>query len=136
MHLILAQSTPHLWFRILPVVGKDDDICVGTGVEWQYLLPLLTKCGLLCSHVTSVVKDVRCDHSQWDEMAKSFVSQMKMEITCIRIWHSRRSYFYCIGKPLHKNPIVQEETLGSKELPKKKNPPRALMNSVKKQLKM
>lgn len=131
-HLVLAQSTPHLWFRILPVDGKDDDICVGTGVEWQYLLPLLTKCGLLRSLVTSVVKNVHCDRSQWDEMAKSFVSHIKMEITCIRTWHSRRSYFYCIGKPLYKSPIVQEQALAFKDLPNKKHPPRSLMNLVKK----
>ena len=124
------QCTPHLWFHILPIDGKDNYICVGTGVEWQYLLPLLTKCGLLHSHVTSVVKDVCCDSIQWDEMAKSFVLQMKMEITCIRTWHSRCSYFYYIGKPLHKNSSIQEEALGSKELPSKMNPPRALMNLV------
>jgi hypothetical protein len=130
VHLILAQSTPHLWFRILPVDGKDDDICVGTGVEWKYLLPLLTKCGLLRSLVTSVVKDIRCDHSQWDEMAKSFVSHMKMEITCIRTWNSRRSYFYCIGKPLYKSPIVQEQALVTKGLPNKKHPPQIINEFV------
>ena len=126
VHLILAQSTPHLWFHILPVDEKDDDICVGTWVEWKFLLPLLTKCGLLHSLFTSVVKDVHCDHSQCDEMAKSFVLHIKMEITCIRTWHSRRSYFYCIGKPLYKSSIIQEQALVPKGLPSKKHPPRLL----------
>ena len=127
---------PHLWFRILHVDGKDGDICAGTKVEWKYLLPLLLKCGLICSHATSVIKDDHCDCTQWDEMAKSFVSHMKMEITCIRTWNSRCSYFYCIGKPLYKSPIVQEQALVTKGLPNKNHPPRSLMNSVKKHLKM
>ena len=43
VHLILAQSTQHLWFRILPVDGKDDDICVGTGVEMAILVIIVNK---------------------------------------------------------------------------------------------
>ena len=58
VHLILACSTPHLWFRVLPADGRNDDICVGTGVEWQYLLPLLVKCGLLCSTGPSCDTDI------------------------------------------------------------------------------
>lgn len=130
VHHVLAQSTPGLWFRILPVDGQDDDICVGTGVEWQYLLPLLTKCGLLRSIVTSVVKDIHCNATQWDEMAKSFLSQVRMEVTCIRTWYSRRSYFYCIRKPLYKNPLHQQQALDSKEMPRK-TPPRQLNISFK-----
>jgi len=63
VHLILAQSTPHLWFRILPVDGQKDDISIATGVEWQHLLPLLTKCGLLRSNETSIVTSFHCNCS-------------------------------------------------------------------------
>ncbi len=52
--------------------GHDNDICVGAGVEWQYLLPLLTKCGLHHSRVTSVIKDVYCNFNVWDEINRSF----------------------------------------------------------------
>jgi len=132
VHDILAQTTPGLWFRILPIDGQLDDICIGTGVEWQYLLPLLTKCGLLRSRVTSVVKDFHCNGTQWREMAKSFSSHIKMEVTCIRTWHSRRSYFYCIGKPTYNNPLHQEQALRSMGIPYKQNPPNKLMDLVKK----
>lgn len=130
---ILEQSIHGLWFRILPVDGHEDDICVGTGVEWQYLLPLLTKCGLLRSRVSSMVTDVHCDNGQWDEMAKSFSVEVKMEITCIRTWHSRRSYFYCMGKPRYKNLFAQEAAVGSGKLVSiPRSPSRSLMQAVKK----
>lgn len=130
---ILEQSIRGLWFRILPVDGHEDDICVGTGVEWQYMLPLLVKCGLLRSRVTSVVKDVHCDNGQWDGMAKSFSAQIKVEITCIRTWYSRRSYFYCVGKPLYKNVFEQEAAIGSGKLVSiPRVPSRILMQAVKK----
>lgn len=133
VRLILKQSVHGLWFRILPVDGHEDDICVGTGVERQYLLPLLTKCGLLRSRVSSVVTDVHCDGGQWDELAKSFSAQVKMEVTCIRTWHSRRSYFYCMGKPLYKNLFEQQQAFSSstKLVPVPRIPPRSLMKAVK-----
>lgn len=130
---ILEQSVHGLWFRILPVDGCDDDICIGTGVDWQYLLPLLTKCGLIRSRVTSLVQNVECDSYQWDELAKSSVSQFKMEVTSIRTKHGRRSVFYCIGKPRHRSPLYQEEALGGTTLvPFSKVPSRGLMTAVKK----
>ncbi len=61
LHNVLAHSTSGLWFRIFPIDGHEDDICVGTDIKWQYLLPLPIKCGLLCSRVTSIVKDVHCN---------------------------------------------------------------------------
>ncbi|KAG7370138.1 hypothetical protein IV203_027884 [Nitzschia inconspicua] len=57
---ILAQAAHGYWYRILPL-DSYDDIAVGTGVEWQYLLPLLSKCSLLRSRVTSVVKEIDCN---------------------------------------------------------------------------
>ena len=80
---ILDQSVHGLWFRLLPIDGCNDDICIGTGVDWQYLLPLLTKCGLIRSRVTLLVQNVECDSTQWDEFAKSSASQFKMEVTTI-----------------------------------------------------
>jgi hypothetical protein len=106
---LLAHSTTGLWFRILPIDGHDDDICVGMGVEWHNLLPILIKCGLLRSRVTSVVKEVRIDATQWDQLAKSL--NMRMEVTCIRTLYSRRSYFYCIGDPRFRGPLDQEKAL-------------------------
>ena len=74
LELLLAHSSLGLWFRILPIDDHDDDICVGLSVEWSYLLPLLTKCGLVSrSKVTSVVKDLQVDSCQWDKLAKRLV---------------------------------------------------------------
>ena len=133
---LLKQSKNGLWFRILPIDGFDDDISVGTGVDWQYLLPLLTKCGLIRSKVTSLEREVECDSFKWDELAKASSSQMKMEVTSIRSKYSRRGLFYCIGKPLYKNPMHQQQAIGSSKLvPFPHAPSRALMKVVKKEAK-
>jgi hypothetical protein len=129
---ILAQAVEGFWYRILPVDDHDDDITVGTGVEWQYLLPLLSKCSLLRSRVTSVVKEIDCYVRQWDEMAKSMISTVKLEITCTRTQYARRSYFFCVGKPRYQTPTKQETGLqvNKKCLPRK-TPARSLMYQIK-----
>jgi hypothetical protein len=137
LELLFAHSQTGLWFRVLPIDGHDDDICVGLGVEWKYLLPLLTKCGLVRSKVTSVVKDVHVDHGQWDELAKAITRAVRMEITAIRTKYSRKSYFICIGQPKFQNPLEQDKAL--KSISKKKReelfsalqpPPRQLVLDV------
>jgi hypothetical protein len=129
---ILAQAVKVFWYRILPVDDCDDDITVGTGIEWQYLLPLLSKCALLRSRVTSVVKEIDCNIRQWDEMVKSMIADVKLEVTCIRTQYARRSYFFCVGKPRYKNPCEQEVyMLSSNERLPMKTPRRTLMHRVK-----
>ena len=108
---LFFHATQGIWFRILPIDDHDDDICHGLGVEWRYLLPLLTKCGLIKSKTTSVVKDVHVGTRQWDEMAKALVGAMRMEITSIRTQYARRSYFFCVGQPRYQNPLAQEKAL-------------------------
>lgn len=120
---LFAHSVPGLWFfRILPVYDQHDDISVGLGIEWRYLLPLLTKCGLVRSKVTSVVKDVHVDVSQWHEMARAITKKIKMEVSAIRTKCSWRSYFFCVGTPQFRNPIEQAREsrligMGSSSLP-------------------
>lgn len=133
VHKIMKQAVEGFWYRILPVDDCDDDITVGTGIEWQYLLPLLSKCSLLRSRVTSVVKEIDCNVRQWDEMAKSMVSTVKLEITCIRTQYARRSYYFCVGKPSYKCPRTQEKEMAKSHevrLPRKV-PNRRLMMRVK-----
>ncbi len=95
---------------------------------------LLAKCGLLCSRVTTLVKDVPCDITQLVDIAKLFSSKLRIEFTCIRTSLSRRSYLYCIGSPIYPNPSYQQQVFcANKELPVKKLPPPCIMNAVKKQ---
>ena len=135
---VFLHATPGLWFRILPLDDSDDDICVGFGVEWRYLLPLLTKCGLVRSVVTSMVKDIEVVTRQWDEMAKALVQAVRMEITSTRRQYaSRPSHFICVGTPKFRNPMDQEKAFQSlknagkiSSLPST-TPPRPLMIEVK-----
>ena len=107
----LAQAVQGVWYQILPVDEYDDDITVGTGVEWQYLLPILSKCTLLRSTAMSVVKEMDCNVRQWDKLAKSMIATIKLEITWIRTQFARQSYFFCVGRPRFKSPIQQEAAL-------------------------
>ncbi len=77
LHNVLAHGTSGLLFQLLPIDGHE--VYVGKGVEGSYLLPQQTKCGFLCSRVTSVVKDVCCDIPQWDEISKSIFCRMRIE---------------------------------------------------------
>ena len=39
--------TSQIWWRLLPIDDGYDDISVGIGIDWQYLLPLLVNTGLI-----------------------------------------------------------------------------------------
>ncbi|KAG7337759.1 hypothetical protein IV203_024855 [Nitzschia inconspicua] len=44
-----------------------------------------------------------------------------MDITTIRTKHARRSYFFCVGNPIYRTPLLQEEALqvSNEQLPRK-----------------
>ena len=136
---LLAELFRHakksLWFRILPVDEHNDDISIGLGVDWRYLLPLLTKVGLIRSKVTSVVKDVYVDIGQWHEMSRAITQTVKMEVTAVRTKYSRRSYFFCVGNPIFQNPLHQAKGCPraiSSALEQSELPPRNLVSEVTK----
>ena len=108
LKLLLAQATKGVWFRILPVDDGKDDISHWLGVEWKYLLPILMKCGLLKSRVTSVVKVIHVNHSQWDELARACEVWGRICFTACRTANCRRTYFVSIGdRPLFSSPLLQ-----------------------------
>jgi hypothetical protein len=83
-----------------------------------------------------VVKDLYVDHGQWDEMAKALARSIRMEVTSIRSKHSRRSYFYCLGNPIYRNPMLQQKEMEGQELvlsqlPVTARPPRTLLADAK-----
>ncbi len=68
-------------------------------------LPLLAKCGLLRFRLSSAVKDVHCDNTQWDDVAILFSSKLRMESTCIRTSSSRSIYLDSVGRLImYQNP--------------------------------
>jgi hypothetical protein len=116
---LFQVSMQGYWYRILPVDGMHDDISLATGIEWTYLLPLLLKLGLIVAKVTSVVKEVHVVASQWDEFGRGMASSVRLQITEVRRMNQPRSYFFCLGDPIWRNPMIQNQSviIVSVELP-------------------
>ena len=116
---LFKLSKQHLWFRILPVssfLDARDDIQKATGVDWQYLLPLLCSSGLINVRVTSDVREINVCRVQWDELCGGISKHVRMQLTCCRLkglgeGQNTRAmqYFFCIGKPLFPSPYKQME---------------------------
>lgn len=56
VHDVLGFGTINI-YGSESVDEQDDDISVGTGLEWPYLLQLRTNCCSVRSRVTSIVRD-------------------------------------------------------------------------------
>jgi hypothetical protein len=89
-----------------------DDISLATCIEWIYLLPLLLKLGLIVlAKVTSVVKEVHVVACQWDEFGRGMASSVRQQITEVRRMNQPRSYFFCLGDPIWRNPMIQNKSV-------------------------
>jgi hypothetical protein len=124
------------WFRILPVDDGFDDISMALGVEWRFLLPLLISCGLINVEVTSVVKNFTVNKTQWDEMANALAGLVKMEATYVRLKNEARHYYFVLGKPLFKSPLIQNRGGQSNNvvpiaLPERSSERRRIIGAVK-----
>jgi hypothetical protein len=87
-----------------------NDIVTATGIEWHFLLPLLLKVGLLSFRVSSVVRETLVMHNQWEELAKAISKHVRLQITKVRLQESKNiQYFFVLGNPLYKNPILQQK---------------------------
>ena len=117
---LFKLSKQHLWFCILPhtsFLDTRDDIQKATGVDWQYLLPLLCSSGLINVRVTSDVREINVCRVQWDELCAGISKYVRMQLTCCRLkgppgeGKNTRAmqYFFCIGKPLFPSPYKQME---------------------------
>lgn len=109
---ILKSAKKGKWYRILPVSSfsdASDDIQVATGIDWEHLLPLMSKCGLITSTVTSTVKEDTVNRSQWDEVCNSLKKHCRMQVTCVQPKRQKRVFYFCVDVPLYSNPIKQQQ---------------------------
>lgn len=51
------------------------------------------------------------DKGQRDELSKAVSLSMKMQVTTIRTIFAKRSYFFFMGNPQYKNPVLQAKPL-------------------------
>ena len=57
-----------IWWRILPLEDGYDDISVGTGINWEDLLPLLIHDGLLYTTERTIACDYRVSRDKWESL--------------------------------------------------------------------
>ena len=110
---LFSQGIAGFWFRILPVVGEDDDVCACLGVDWQQLCPVLHFLGLIGHDVTSVVKNCFIVRDQWDELLQSVQKCVRCQITHCRGKTGSRTACFSIGEPKFRNPRQQEKKGGA-----------------------
>ena len=84
------------WYTLLPNGDGLADISHALGVEWRYLLPVLSYLGLITTTVTSMVKNTAIMHWQWIELQNAIVKYKRFEVSVVRLKHCTRSHFFVL----------------------------------------
>ena len=84
------------WYTLLPNGDGLADILLALGVEWRYLLPVLSYLGLITTTVTSMVKNTAIMHWQWIELQNAIVKYKRFEVSVVRLKHCTRSHFFVL----------------------------------------
>jgi len=82
---------------------------MGTGQEWDVLLPLLVQQGLLVPTIRSTVSSYAVVKEKWDGICRRVRNESghKCEWGTLRLKEGQRNFHVCFGKPLYKNPAQQ-----------------------------
>ena len=96
---LFQLMTPNIWFRILPVDDNCDDICAGTGFDWDIILPVLYSLGLVRANVTSAVKTYEIVKKKWEHLRSTFGDARGLHFTPVKLKGKPTAYFVCVGKP-------------------------------------
>ena len=101
-----------IWWRIIPLGDGYDDISVGTGIEWDDLLPLLMDAGFL--KVTE-----RRTKAQYGFCRNRWLHDLAIPGPDLRIGSYRqrndthgKQWFICNGKAIFNSPKQQVDTVG------------------------
>jgi hypothetical protein len=80
---IFSGMTTGFWWRVLPDLEHDDNICVSTGVPWEQLLPLLLLGGFLEAQVRSTVSGYSFILEKWEnlKMAVEAASNLRFDFS-------------------------------------------------------
>ena len=108
------------WYTLLPNGDGLADISHALGVEWRYLLPVLSYLGLITTTVTSMVKNTAIMHWQWIKLQNAIVKYKRFEVSVVCLKHCTKYQFFCIGKPkycsaslqiLEKSPCFEDQNV-------------------------
>ena len=108
LHQSLQELPDGIWLRILPLGDTYDDMCYGTGVDWEYLLPLLMNAGLIYSIRRSTVNQYAIVPTQWKMLCETTEGERRNKLELGTLSRSgKRTYFICKGNPIFKSPCYQ-----------------------------
>jgi hypothetical protein len=110
--------TEQIWWHILPLDDSYyDDISVGIGIKWKYILSLLINSGLLFTKtVNSSQRKMLVPCNLWADLITSGQSMaFKLGFTITGTWNNMeqgksifsRQYFICPGVTFYNNPHPQ-----------------------------
>ena len=100
-----------IWWRILPIDHSYDDISVGIGIDWEYLLPLLINSKLLFAKAVDTGRRVLASRDLWANLA-TVVEGIQMGSYNYNYTEDgknklSRQYFICRGVPIYNSPHRQ-----------------------------
>ena len=61
-----------IWWRVLPLDDRYDDIGSGIGIDWEYLLPLLISSGLLFTKTIKSSKRYLVSRDLWNDTTRAY----------------------------------------------------------------
>ena len=106
---IFSGMAQGFWWQVLPDMDNDNTICIGTGVPWEELLPLLVKSGLLKPCVRSTVSGYKFKKNNWSDIANAVADECghRFQFTHAEYNGQKKTWFVCIGDPLHRSVVCQ-----------------------------
>ena len=109
------ETVTGIGWHILPLDDSYDDISVGIGIKWKYILSLLINSGLLFTKTVNSQRKVLVPCNLWADLASGQSMAFKLGFTITGTWKNMeqgksifsRQYFICPGVPFYNNPHPQ-----------------------------
>ena len=103
-----------IWWRVLPLDDRYDDIGSGIGIDWEYLLPLLISSGLLFTKTIKSSKRYLVSRDLWNDTTRAYDGPGRLEMGIYRYNYKEDGKnkvaaqdFICRGRPIFNSPTKQ-----------------------------
>jgi hypothetical protein len=117
---IFSMLVQGYWWKVLPDEDSDHDICIGTGRDWEQLLPLLlVRKYVVVSRESRSISKYSIMRTKIDSLchAVSAASGTKLQSACYQktvtingkssLASVSTGTYLCLGKPVHSKPELQ-----------------------------
>jgi hypothetical protein len=113
---VFSELPRGFWWKLLPDLDEDLDVCIGSGRPWDQLLPLFLGAGLVRRSKGTTISKLETNRLVFEDLRHRFsVIGERLEFTHYRkrVGGEQRplsmSYYICFGDPVYKNPQEQLE---------------------------